>query len=174
MCCSEKIRQLVFIILIFFSVGMVQQSFAQSNKQTVYGLSLAILSYSKWDNVQRPILCVIDNSYATTQFRNLNDQLEYDFRIKAVSASTFLHTDCHAAFFSTTPVYEQQQLISKYHLESLLSISNNNPNCEIGTIFCIYTEKQKVSFKVNLDTLGHSKIRIDPRVLLLAKNEEQE
>ncbi|MFW2735488.1 YfiR family protein, partial [Acinetobacter baumannii] len=48
----------------------------------------------------------------------------------------------------------------------------NNPESEVGSIFCLYNQNNYTTFKVNLDALSHSKVHIDPRVLLLAKNAE--
>ncbi|MFX7253454.1 YfiR family protein, partial [Acinetobacter baumannii] len=62
--------------------------------------------------------------------------------------------------------------IQNYPYRSLLSLSINNPECEVGSIFCLYNQNNYTTFKVNLDALSHSKVHIDPRVLLLAKNAE--
>ena len=75
-------------------------------------------------------------------------------------------------YFTTTTPQQQQNLIQAYPSRSLLSLSINNPACEIGSIFCLYNKKTSSTFKINLDALSYSKVHIDPRVLILAKNTE--
>lgn len=135
-----------------------------------YELALSILSYSKWSNTNRPTICVIDNQDAANQFQSNIRQLAYEYQVQAVSAKDFPKTECHVAYFTTTSPQQQQNLIQAYPSRSLLSLSTNNPACEIGSIFCLYNKKTFSTFKVNLDALSYSKVHIDPRVLLLAKN----
>lgn len=137
-----------------------------------YELALSILSYSKWTNTSRPSICVIDNSEAASQFQMNIRQLAYDYQVQAVSAKDFPKTECHVAYFTTTSPQQQQNLIQSYPSRSLLSLSTNNPACEVGSIFCLYNKRTYSTFKVNLEALSYSKVHIDPRVLLLAKNAE--
>ncbi|WP_445405053.1 YfiR family protein [Acinetobacter vivianii] len=137
-----------------------------------YELALSILSYSKWTNTSRPSICVIDNSEAASQFQMNIRQFAYDYQVQAVSAKDFPKTECHVAYFTTTSPQQQQNLIQSYPSRSLLSLSTNNPACEVGSIFCLYNKRTYSTFKVNLEALSYSKVHIDPRVLLLAKNAE--
>jgi len=137
-----------------------------------YELALSILSYSKWTNTTRPSICVIDNSEAANHFQLNIRQLAYDYQVRAVSAKDFPKTECHVAYFTTTSPQQQQNLIQSYPSRSLLSLSTNNPACEVGSIFCLYNKRTYSTFKVNLEALSYSKVHIDPRVLLLAKNAE--
>ncbi len=122
--------------------------YAISN-HSFYELALTILSYSKWPNTTRPTICVIDNPEATNQFQASVKELSYDYQVQAVSAKEL-----------------------SYPSRFLLSLSTNNSTCEIGSIFCLYNKKTFSTFKVNLDALSYSKVHIDPRVLILAKNTE--
>ena len=92
--------------------------------------------------------------------------------MQAVNAKDFPKTECHVVYFSTTSPQQQQSLIQSYPSRSLLSLSTNNLACEIGSIFCLYNQNTLSTFKVNLDALSYSKVHIDPRVLILAKNTE--
>ena len=53
-----------------------------------------------------------------------------------------------------------------------LTFSSNNTECELGSAFCLYQNKTRTPFKVNLASLSQSQARVDPRVLLLAKSTE--
>ncbi|MDF2415900.1 MULTISPECIES: YfiR family protein [Acinetobacter] len=157
--------------MLLASMAMSELCYALSN-HSYYELALTILSYSKWSNTSRPVICVIDNPDAANQFQANIKQLAYDYQVQAVNTKDFLKTECHVVYFSTTTAQQQQNLIQSYPSRSLLSLSTNNPNCETGSIFCLYNRKTFSTFKVNLDALSYSKVHIDPRVLILAKNTE--
>ena len=162
-------RRVLSCVLVVFATS--QPCFADS-KHNFYVLTLSILSYSKWENVNTPTLCVIDNPSITTTFQAYIQQLSYNYRVQTVNIKDFSRSHCQAVYFSTTPPQQQQSLIQNYPYHSLLSLSINNPECEVGSIFCLYNQSNHTTFNVNLDALSHSKVHIDPRVLLLAKNAE--
>jgi len=164
----HKTAQLLILVVVITTSGLC---YAISN-HSFYELALTILSYSKWPNTTRPTICVIDNPEATNQFQASVKELSYDYQVQAVSAKEFSKTQCHVAYFSTTSPQQQQNLIQSYPSRFLLSLSTNNSTCEIGSIFCLYNKKTFSTFKVNLDALSYSKVHIDPRVLILAKNTE--
>ena len=164
---SKKVQ----LLLLVASIATNQICYAISN-HSYYELALTILSYSKWSNTTRPTICVIDNPDAALQFQTSIKQLSYDYQVQAVTAKDFAKADCHVAYFSTTIPQQQQSLIQAYPSRSLLSLSINNSACEVGSIFCLYHKKTFSTFKVNLDALSYSKVHIDPRVLILAKNAE--
>ena len=137
-----------------------------------YSLTLAILSYSKWPNNITPTLCVIDNPVATAAFQSQVKQSAYEYHIQGLSAVNFSKSQCQAVYFSNLTPQQQQNLVNAYPQRNLLSFSNNNPDCETGSIFCLYTQRGLTTIKVNLDALSYSQVHIDPRVLLLARNAE--
>lgn len=151
--------------------GYVSTAHASPN---VYALTVSIVSYSKWNNViaGNTTICVIDNPQAASALQVQVKQMAYHYKVLAISANQFSKTSCQAVFFSTTTPTQQQQLINSYPNKGLLSLSNNNYDCEIGSIICFYQFKTQQSFKINLDALTQAKVHIDPRVLLLAKNSE--
>lgn len=163
----KKTQYLLLVVLCSTS----QFSYASSS-HNFYELALSILSYSKWSNTTRPTICVIDNSEAAAQFQVNIRQLAYDYQVQPINVRDFVKTDCHVVYFSTTSPQQQHNLIQSHPSRSLLSLSTNNPACEVGSIFCLYNKKTFSTFKVNLDALSDSKVHIDPRVLLLAKNTE--
>ena len=95
------------------------------------------------------------------------------FTASLIHSSELRTRECDAVFFSNTTASTEQTLINTSLNPSILSFSSNNNECEIGSAFCLSTNKAgNTIFKVNLDSLAQSKIHIDPRVLLLAKNSD--
>ena len=151
--------------------GTSQPGYAASN-ENFFELVLSILSYSQWSNTTHPTICIIDNSEIASQLQHHVQQHTDHYQVKAISAKDFQKSDCHVVYFSKTPPEQQQSLIQSYPSKSLLSISINNPDCEIGSTFCLYHKKGLSTFQINLDALSYSTVHIDPRVLLLAKDGE--
>ena len=159
-------------LVIFFVIFMMGEAVSADSVHNTYSLTLAILSYSKWPNNITPTLCVLDNPAATLAFQNQVKKSAYEYQVQGLSAVNFPKSQCQAVYFSNLTPQQQQNLVNNYPQRNLLSFSNNNPDCETGSIFCFYTQHGLMTFKVNLDALSYSQVHIDPRVLLLARNAE--
>ncbi len=143
-----------------------------TSSHNIYATTLSILSYAKW-NTATPSLCVVDSSNSSVQFASLIKQSNYSFQVDSISQDDLKRKRCDAVFFSTTTPSIEQQLLNSSLNKTILSFSTNNPECEIGSTFCLHTSKSgNTLFKVNLDSLARSKVHVDPRVLLLARNSE--
>lgn len=152
-------------------LGLCSLSHANST-HNIYMMTLSILSYVKWDN-PAPKLCVVDNIASSELFKKTFSQQHTRFQVSAIQAQDLSFQKCDAVFFSQTTPLVEQKLIANSSNRSLLSFSKSNIECEIGSIFCLYTAKSgNTQFNVNLDSLAKAKIHIDPRVLLLAQSSE--
>lgn len=138
----------------------------------MYTTTLSILSYAKW-NTAAPKLCIIDATMSTNQLTALRKKEKSPYLIETIKKEDLDKKYCDAVFFDKLSATTEQELINASLNKSILSFSSNNSECEIGSVFCLYSNKSgNILFKVNLDSLSRSKIHIDPRVLLLAKNSE--
>ena len=158
---------------IYLGVLLSLCSLSHANStHNIYMMTLSILSYAKWDN-SSPKLCVVDNASVSELFNQTFSKQHTRFQVSAIQAQDLSSEKCDAVFFSqTTPLVEQKLIASSIN-RSILSFSKSNHDCEIGSIFCLYSAKSgNTQFKVNLDSLSKSKIHIDPRVLLLAQSSE--
>lgn len=143
-----------------------------NSSHNIFVMTLSILSYAKW-NTPSPELCVADNPNYATQFSNYAKSNKSSFSVNAIHATDLKSRHCDAVFFSNITAQAEQTLIDKSLNSTILSFSSNNAECEIGSVFCLSTNKTgNTIFKVNLDSLARSKIHVDPRVLLLAKNSD--
>lgn len=165
---NTKIKVYVFI---FITVLMSKPVYAVST-HNMFIITLSILSYAKW-NTPTPALCVIDNPNYAAQFNQALRLHGYHYKISSIRLSELDKSSCNAIFLSTFSPQEEQKIIHSQRQDPPLSFSSTNQACEIGSAFCLYTRNNSTSFKVNLDSLSQSKVRVDPRVLLLAKATEQ-
>ena len=51
----------------------------------------------------------------------------------------------------------------------VLTISENDPSCTAGGMFCLNVDGERVSFDINLDAVARSGVRVHPNVLNLAR-----
>lgn len=76
-------------------------------------------------------------------------------------------------FGNESPAY-QVELTRHYPVNALLLIAEQNTECIMGSAFCLIINNDEVKFSVNLDSLSHSGVRVNPEVLMLARNQKHE
>lgn len=52
----------------------------------------------------------------------------------------------------------------------MLTISEMDDSCRNGSMFCLRTTAGRVSFRLNLDAVSRSGLRVDPQVLILGRS----
>lgn len=150
---------------------MSSLSYANSN-HSISTITFSIMSYVKWAN-PNPNLCVVDDHTAQKELSLIASSKKPNLNVINVSSNNVSNLKCDAIFFSQNSPAQEQNIINNLKTPPALSFSSNNDDCEIGSVFCLYTSKAgKSLFKVNLDSLAKTKIHIDPRVLLLAQQQE--
>lgn len=146
-------------------------SHANSN-QNIYSMTISILSYVKWSH-PKPNFCIVDNNNITDELSQAAALKQTNLNVINVSSSNIVDKKCESIFLSNKDPATEQKIINSLKVPPALSFSTNNSDCEIGSVFCLYSSKSgKSLFKVNLDSLAKTKIHIDPRVLLLAQQAE--
>lgn len=131
-----------------------------------------IISYVRWPDtrpVSRRQICVVGvpqlsanlhpllpgNAVMPISYRNANDVIQSD--------------GCDALFLGAMPVADRQRLIDWVRGRPVLTLTDNDPNCSGGAMFCLVQRKQTLSFSVNLDAIARGPLRVDPRVLRIGK-----
>ncbi|MGQ2931750.1 YfiR family protein [Sphingopyxis sp. OPL5] len=73
--------------------------------------------------------------------------------------------DCDILFLGRLPIADRQRLIGWVRGRPVLTISDDDPACLYGAMFCLAEKPAGLSFSVNLDSIGRGPLRVDPRVL---------
>lgn len=79
---------------------------------------------------------------------------------------------CDGVYFGSESPAAQVELTNKYPSKALLLIAEQNAECIIGSAFCLVINNNDVRFAVNLDSLSRSGVRVNPDVLMLARNKK--
>lgn len=63
----------------------------------------------------------------------------------------------------------RQRLIAAVRGNPVVTIAEDDRDCAGGAMFCLLFAPQTLSFQLNIDAVSRSTVRIDPRVLRVAK-----
>ena len=133
---------------------------------------LGLLSYVRWPTEPAGIqVCVIGpTSYADGMMRGM---------VQATGRKVFsqrrsyddaqLGEQCNAVYLGLLTDAERQTLFEILDGHAVLSISERDLGCSVGSVFCLNVGNPRVSFEVNLDSMARSGLRVHPSVLQLAK-----
>lgn len=133
---------------------------------------LGILSYVRWPHEPAVLnLCVVGpTEYADSLLRGMVQANGRHVHVQRRAASdTQLGSECHAIYLGALSEAERQQVFQMLSGHPVLSISERDSTCSIGSQFCLDIRQQRIAFAVNLDSIARSGVRVHPSVLKLAK-----
>lgn len=166
--------RLPLALMLFILVAPAKAgSFTETDK-SVRSIVSGIVSYTRWPALSgQPKLCI----YASSHYRQaLSSEDEHN---PLPYSPVIVHSDrealaarCDALYFGSESPAKQQEIINQYQDQALLLMSEQNPECVIGSAFCLIIEHNLVRFSVNLDALARSGVRVNPDVLMLARNKQ--
>jgi hypothetical protein len=141
---------------------------SQAVAQTVFG----ILSYTRWPTELQTIrLCVVgpteyaDELLKGGQLPNARQVVVRRMRLDDAN----LLSDCDGVYAGVLGDAAWRKLTTRLGTQPLLSISERQELCNIGCMFCLDVRPNGVGFESNLDSVARSGVRVNPRVLQLAK-----
>lgn len=138
-----------------------------SSSHTANRLIGGIISYARWpDNRAGSVknLCVV----GTPRFTHPVAPLLPGSRVRVQerrSSDVGNEPSCDVIFLGRMSIPDRQQLISWVRGKSVLTITDDDPACAYGAMFCLVQRATNIGFSVNLDAVGRSQMRVDPRVL---------
>lgn len=149
------------------------QTTAENRANAVKELVLDILSYTRWPK-EPPVLhlCVAaPTEYAGALFtieRQANGRTVQVHRYEASDPAISDH--CDVLYLGVLDEPTRIALFARLQGHPVLSISEYNHDCSTSSVFCLQTspDSVRVRFKVNLDALALSGVRVHPAVLKLA------
>lgn len=147
----------------------------QIRTHAVTTVVIGIISYARWPNEPNPIrLCVTaPTRYATGLFNPLLRSAPRPIETLSLPFdSPALSSRCDVIYLGRVNQAQKQDFIRRIAGHSILSISENDVECSAGSAFCLQKNGDQVSFKVNLDALARSGVRVHPNVLQLARKQE--
>ncbi|HHQ4772853.1 TPA: YfiR family protein [Aeromonas veronii] len=172
-------RFIARLVLLLLGFGLLlpralAETAAEIRATAVRELVLDILSYTRWPTEPAVLrMCVAaPTEYAGALFtidRQANGRTVQVHRYEASDPAISDH--CDVLYLGVLDEPTRIALFARLQGHSVLSISEYNHDCTTSSVFCLQTEPQsvRVRFKVNLDALALSGVRVHPAVLKLAR-----
>lgn len=168
-------RLILLLMLPLMLAPATAASFTETDK-SVRSIVSGIVSYTRWPSLSGPPkLCILSSARYALALSTAGGQDRLPYTPTLVhNAQDALAARCDGIYFGIESPDWQLELITQYHNRALLLISEHNPECTIGSAFCLIIDNEQVRFSVNLDALARSGVRVNPDVLMLARNKKHE
>ncbi|VEA62483.1 Uncharacterised protein [Serratia plymuthica] len=169
---GDRLLPLIVVLLLAFP-GLARADTA-NRTHAVTTVVVGIISYARWPSEPKPIrLCVTaPTQYAEGLFDPILLSAPRPIKAERVPFdSPLLSTGCDVIYLGNINAGQKQNFIQSIRGHSILSISENDDECSAGSAFCLQIDGNQASFKVNLDALARSGVRVHPNVLQLARKQ---
>jgi len=148
------------------------QGMAEQRAKAVTQVVLGILSYARWPVEPEQLrLCIIGpTEYTDDLVKGTTQATGRPVNVRRLLADNpAITSECDAAYIGKLTGDERSQLFASLTGRPVLSISEGNDQCTVGSLFCLRVGDEQVSFEVNLDSVARSGVRIHPSVLQLSR-----
>lgn len=128
-----------------------------------------ILSFARWPEAHASpsrTLCVVGKPRFSGQITSSISSAGRPARgVAATAADVMGGRSCDAVFLGMMPVADRRALIQWVRARPVLTITDDDPSCAYGAMFCLQHKGAAIGFSVNIDAVSRSRVRVDPRVL---------
>ncbi|MFJ4348859.1 YfiR family protein [Pseudomonas sp. NPDC089401] len=152
--------------------GSATSAQAQQRAKAVTQVVLGILSYARWPVEPMPLrLCLVGpTEYADDLIKGNAQNSGQPLQVRRLLADDRqLPAACDAVYIGKLDLGQRDRLFQAISGHPVLSISEADDPCTVGSLFCLRVGDQQVAFEVNLDSVARSGVRIHPSVLQLSR-----
>ncbi|KGM31321.1 YfiR family protein, partial [Inquilinus limosus] len=135
---------------------------------------MGIISYTRWP-VEPPQLrlCVIGPAdYADDLVADATQPSGRPVRGIRLGLGGSAGADCDIVYLGRLGEAEKRQVFAQLAGHPVLSISEHDESCAVGSMFCLQVRGTEVSFQINLDSVARGGVRVSPKVLQLGRRKE--
>ena len=130
----------------------------------------AIMEYTRWPQRHDPlVLCVAGPAQHAAQlggWRLSDGRLVQRRNIAPTAAAT---AGCDAVYIGSMGVPSQRQLTAAVRGKGVLTIAESDPGNASEAMFVLTYRPAALSFRLNIDAVSRSGLKVDPRVLRVAQ-----
>ncbi len=132
-----------------------------------------IIGYARWPDGQRGgtrEMCLVGTPRMTERLAPVVAGGPLVTVRRTTAAAVTGEGGCDIVFLARMPVADRQRLIAWARGRPVLTITDDDPACLYGAMFCLANRASTISFSVDLDAVGRGALRIDPRVLKIGQD----
>ncbi|MFJ4544882.1 YfiR family protein [Pseudomonas sp. NPDC088885] len=167
---------LVGLLWLLTSVAVAQPQaptgMAEQRAKSVTQVVLGILSYARWPVEPAQLrLCIVGPTEYTDDLVKGTTQATGRLVVvrRLLADNPAIVSECNAVYIGKLTADERNRLFAALIGHPVLSISEADDQCTVGSLFCLRVGDEQVSFEVNLDSVARSGVRIHPSVLQLSR-----
>jgi hypothetical protein len=157
---------------VVFAQSQTPVSMADQRAKSVTQVVLGILSYARWPVEPAQLrLCIVGpTEYTDDLVKGTTQATGRPVTVRRLLADNPSITgECDAVYIGKLSSDERSRLFASLAGRPVLSISERDDPCTVGSLFCLRVSDEQVSFEVNLDSVARSGVRIHPSVLQLSR-----
>lgn len=155
-----------------FAQAQTPPGLADQRAQAVTQVVLGILSYARWPVEPTQLrLCIVGpTEYTDDLVKGTTQATGRPVTVRRLLADNpSIVGECDAVYIGKLTGEERSRLFASLAGLPVLSISESDDQCTVGSLFCLRVGDEQVSFEVNLDSVARSGVRIHPSVLQLSR-----
>lgn len=157
---------------VVFAQSQTPVSMADQRARSVTQVVLGILSYARWPVEPAQLrLCIVGpTEYTDDLVKGTTQATGRPVTVRRLLADNpAIAGECDAVYIGKLSSDERSRLFASLTGRPVLSISEADVQCTVGSLFCLRVSDDQVSFEVNLDSVARSGVRIHPSVLQLSR-----
>lgn len=148
------------------TVGMPLGNEADPYTPAVARLVRSIVMYSRWPDDPRSLrACLVGPTDHGGDLLAGKAVASVGVTASAVSMAAAQPSSCEIVYIGRLSLDEQRAITARMRGSAVLTIAENDPACRSRAMFCLLFEAEALSFRLNIDAVASSQVRIDPRVL---------
>jgi len=130
----------------------------------------AITDYTRWPQAKAMlVLCVAGNARHASQLGGWRTSGGQEVQRRNIAAQGAATAGCDIVYIGTIPLAVQSQLTAAVRGKGVLTIAEDDPGSSSEAMFALDYLPQSLSFRLNIDAVSRSGLKVDPRVLRIAK-----
>jgi len=157
---------------VVFAQSQAPAGMADQRAKSVTQVVLGILSYARWPVEPAQLrLCIVGpTEYTDDLVKGTTLATGRPVTVQRLLADNpSIAGECDAVYIGKLTQEERGRLFASLTGRPVLSISESDDQCTVGSLFCLRVSDDQVSFEVNLDSVARSGVRIHPSVLQLSR-----
>lgn len=173
MCKRVMLTGILYLLSgLVFAQAQTPPGMADQRAQAVTQVVLGILSYARWPVEPAQLrLCIVGpTEYTDDLVKGTTQATGRPVTVRRLLADNpSIVGECDAVYIGKLTSEERSKLFASLAGRPVLSISESDDPCTVGSLFCLRVGDEQVSFEVNLDSVARSGVRIHPSVLQLSR-----
>lgn len=129
----------------------------------------SLVEYTRWPTPRSPVrLCLAGPAQFADRLDGLHLADGRAIERRQAAANPASLTGCDAVYLGQLSLAQQREVTAALRGRGVLTIAEADPDCRSQAMFCLSFAARAVSFRLNVDAVARSGLRVDPRVLRLA------